>query len=136
MKFLQEEKKERISARLFSDRKRPLISSPYKLFTLLACGALVVLSLLPQTAPPTEYGADKGLHFLGYGGLMLLAAIAWPRASWRWWALALVLGGIGVEIAQSFTPERFASVGDALANSIGVAIGWGVAELVSRRFKK
>lgn len=136
MKFLQKEKKERISARLFSDRKRPLISSPYKLFTFLACVALAVLSLLPQTAPPTDYGADKGLHFLGYSGLMLLAAISWPRPSWRWWALALVLGGIGVEIAQGFTPTRSASLGDAVANSIGVAIGWGVAVLVSRRFKQ
>lgn len=95
-----------------------------------------MLSLLPQTAPPTEYGADKFLHLVGYGGLMLLAALAWPRPSWRWWALALVLGGIAVEIAQGFTPTRSASVGDALANGTGVALGWGVAMLIARRFKK
>ncbi|MFD2261942.1 VanZ family protein [Lacibacterium aquatile] len=88
---------------------------------------------MPQTAPPTEYGADKFLHLLGYGGLMVLAAFAWPRVRWRWCALALILGGVGIELAQGLTPTRYPSMGDVLANGAGVLIGWGLAELVVRR---
>jgi VanZ family protein len=52
-------------------------------------------------------------------------------------ALALLALGVGIEVAQSFTPDREPSAWDVLADVVGMALGWrfrsGESEPVSRR---
>ena len=89
---------------------------------------VVFFSLKPH---PPELGIEQGdkiQHFAAYGGLMLwwvqLAATRPARARTAAWLVAL---GVGLEIAQSFTGYREASVLDACANTAGVLMGWALA---------
>jgi VanZ family protein len=89
---------------------------------------VLVLSVLPNNALPTQGFNDKINHMLAY-----VAMTGWfcglvLRA--RWWrvAVALSLVGIAVEIAQSLMP--FGREGDAvdlIANTLGIGIGWLLA---------
>jgi VanZ family protein len=91
--------------------------------------ALVVyFSLKPH---PPELGIEQGdkiQHFAAYGGMMLwwvqLTASRIGRLRTAAWLIAL---GIGLEIAQSFTGYREASLLDACANTAGVLAGWALA---------
>ncbi len=90
--------------------------------------AVVVASLLPaRDLPPMPFeGVDKIEHLLAYaamatGAIMLFASRATQAAV----AIALVALGIGLEFAQgAMTDSRMADGADALANAMGVAIGW------------
>jgi VanZ family protein len=89
--------------------------------------ALVTLgSLLPaMLLPVVPEGGDKFEHLLGYG---LLAAIAVQvfatRDALLRAALGLVLLGVALELAQGwFTATRAMDPMDALANTLGVALG-------------
>lgn len=66
--------------------------------------------------------ADKVQHALGFLALWLVGSRAWPGRP-----IALALGllslGVGIEVAQSFTPLRQASLGDVLADAFGLAVG-------------
>ena len=98
--------------------------------------ALVVLgSLLPaMLLPVLPAGGDKLQHLLGYG---LLAAIAVQlfatRAALLRAGVGLVLLGIALEIAQgTLTSTRAMDVMDAVANTLGVALGLATALLPMR----
>lgn len=96
--------------------------------------AIWLLSLLPlnQIVVP---GGDKLHHFIAYGSLMLVWALAMPQHSIRqhaWMAGGFMLMGLAVECAQGLTPYRFFEWADALANSLGVMGGWVLATLASR----
>lgn len=123
-------------ARLLRDRADGRLTSPLGLLPIAALLILTLLSLLPQTAPPGDYGADKGLHFIGYGGLMGLAVISWARRSWWGWALMLSLAGIGIEFLQALVPERSASLADAISNITGTLLVWAAAEIIYRRLPR
>lgn len=84
--------------------------------------ALIYFSLVP-TVPSAEAVGDKILHFLAYGGLVALAAAAWPRLR----LLVLFLGasfmGAILEIGQGLLEiGRTASFADQLANMIGAGL--------------
>ncbi len=96
--------------------------------------AIWVLSLLPlnQMVVP---GGDKLHHFIAYGSLMLVWVLATPHHRLRQhvlMAIGFMLMGLAVECAQGLTPYRFFDWADALANALGVMIGWVLATLVSR----
>ncbi len=86
------------------------------------------LSLAPLTTSiPVEQG-DKLGHLLAYGGLMLwFSQLYGEQPMRRTLAIALVALGIGLEIAQSFTPYRTFEIADMIANASGVGIGWLLA---------
>ena len=88
---------------------------------LVALGSLLPAMLLPVVPE----GGDKFEHLLGYG---LLAAIAVQvfatRDALLRAALGLVLLGVALELAQGwFTATRAMDPMDALANTLGVALG-------------
>ena len=93
-----------------------------------------VLSLMPlsHSLPP---GGDKLHHFIAYGSLMLVWVLATPRQT-IWPRGAMVLGfmamGLAIEFAQGLTPYRFFEWADALANALGVMLGWGLGVLMLR----
>ncbi len=108
-----------------------------RIFRLTGAGIIVaiwVLSLLPLNQMMVP-GGDKLHHFIAYGSLMLVWALATPRHSMRQHALmagGFMAMGLAVECAQGLTPYRFFEWADALANALGVMGGWVLAMFASR----
>jgi len=97
---------------------------------LVALGSLLPAMLLPVVPA----GGDKLEHLLGYG---LLAAIAVQvfaaRAMLLRAGLGLVLLGVLLELAQGLlTSTRAMDPMDALANTLGVALGMATALTAAR----
>jgi VanZ family protein len=86
---------------------------------------LVICYLALKPAPAsTDWfpEADKLRHAAAFFVLWALGALAgYPR----WWGLAigLLAFGVGIEVAQSFSPSRQASGLDVLADVAGMAAG-------------
>lgn len=81
-----------------------------------------VLALMPAPEVLVTTLWDKLDHWLAFFTLALLAEHAFPQQPfWRRIALGVAAYGVGIEIAQGFTPDRNADVMDVLADSIGVA---------------
>jgi len=73
---------------------------------------------------------DKLQHFLAYAVLGFTGFLGFPgRKPAIALALGLVLLGAALEVAQSFVPARDMSLGDGIADLLGVAAGIGVASL-------
>ena len=82
--------------------------------------------------PHTHLPIDKVEHFSAYVGLMWWFSQLYTRTSQRvWLAIALVGMGILVEILQGMTGYRDMSAGDAVADTLGILVGWW---LVGTRF--
>lgn len=85
--------------------------------------SLVVLSLMPVEMPPGPDHADKFYHCAAYAVL----AMGWPFRCGRSWLTAFGFAtalGLGLEAAQGVLPTgRFADPWDAVANTLGAAIG-------------
>ncbi|WP_132057930.1 VanZ family protein [Halorussus amylolyticus] len=98
---------------------------------------------VPHTGPLGLFGFDKWLHVLAYGGLAgaLATALAPGRGVGRAVVLAAALAlayGVGIEFAQAVVPTRAFSVGDILANVVGVTVGavcWRTAFAVTQRLE-
>jgi VanZ family protein len=103
-----------------------------RLALALAVIAIMVLALMPTTTVPVTTTWDKLDHALAFFTLALLAEQAFPGWSfWRSLALGLVAYGVGIEIAQWFTPDREASLLDVAADGIGIAIYGVVRQLTA-----
>jgi len=79
-----------------------------------------------------DYGvAEFGANVLLFVPMGLLFTLLLGR--WRWW-LALAIGvcaTLGIEFVQLFLPARFTDARDLLANTLGTAIGIGIAFVVT-----
>jgi VanZ family protein len=103
---------------------------------VIACAAVLYLSLAPTTAIPQVSLSDKIEHTAAYLGLSLLGVWAFPERVRRV-AIGLVLGGIGVEFAQAMMGwGRQGDPLDALANTLGVMVGVGLALLVGLGWRR
>ena len=89
---------------------------------VVALVAITVLALMPSHSVPVGSGWDKLDHWTAFFTLSFLANHAFPRRPFWQIALVLVGYGIGIEIAQSFTPDRDADAMDVVADSIGILI--------------
>lgn len=93
---------------------------------------ILILALAPMAA--NDGGIphmDKVKHAFAFVTLWLLG----ERTGWvKGWPLAVALIAFGafIEIAQYFTGYREASLGDLLADSVGVALGAWISSRVSR----
>ncbi|MCB1824427.1 MAG: VanZ family protein [Candidatus Competibacteraceae bacterium] len=93
---------------------------------------MMVLALMPMTAVPVTTAWDKLDHALAFFTLALLAEQAFPGwPFWRGLTLGLLAYGVGIEIAQGFTPDREASLLDMAADGIGIAIYGAVRQLTA-----
>jgi VanZ family protein len=93
--------------------------------TALVGGAVTaaVLMLGPWPGLEQAFGlSDKAAHAIAFGGLTALSFLAFPRMRRNDLALAAVMLGASVEVAQLFAIQRSASFGDLGADALGVAI--------------
>jgi len=87
--------------------------------------AIVWVSLRsPDGGEPLFIHIDKLQHFGAYMVYALLS-YGFVKSMRSYWLVGVYLFsfGAGIELAQSFTPDRFASVADQIANSLGTAFG-------------
>ncbi len=85
-----------------------------------------VASLLPRDAlPPIAFVIwDKLEHVVAYAALAALGWLAYPaRRNLAAIFLGLVMLGGGLELLQTHVPNREATIGDAIANTLGVGLG-------------
>jgi VanZ family protein len=100
----------------------------------IAIALISVVALLPGAeGRPTLIGWDKLDHVASFIALTLLARAGWPKAA-RWRTAApLFAYGVLIELLQSTDfVGRTASVSDAAANAIGIALGLAVALWLGR----
>ncbi len=96
----------------------------------IAVLAVILFSgLKPEPVPQMFEQQDKLHHLLGFAALMFTLRLAFPRWRLFWAVLASLSAALAIEIAQGLQPHRTASVGDMLANTLGVLLGWGCAQL-------
>ncbi|RZT95258.1 VanZ family protein [Rivibacter subsaxonicus] len=95
----------------------------WRLLFVLAVLVALFFALKPaSTEPePIEY-LDKLEHIAAFAVLMVLGVLAALRPVWAL-ALGLLALGIGIEIAQAFTPDRTPDVRDVVADAIGIVTG-------------
>lgn len=99
---------------------------------ILYTAAIAFVSLRPATSGGIELW-DKAVHAAVYCIFAILGRQV-VAGQGRYLALCLgivVYGGL-MEVAQSFTPDREMSGLDALANTVGVALGWAVSTVALR----
>jgi VanZ family protein len=84
---------------------------------------ILVIALWPSGRGADWFAqADKVRHALAFIALWAIGRRAGLRPSWAL-AVGLIAFGIGIEAAQSFTPDREASAADVLADAFGIAAG-------------
>jgi len=109
----------------------PLSQRHRRVWLLLGWGmvfSVIVLSLIPMDVDLGE-GRDKVAHFVAYGSLsfwfgMLVAG----RARQLGIAITLAAMGVAIEFLQGMTDYRSFEVADMVANAVGAALGWGLAQ--------
>lgn len=89
---------------------------------------VAVLSLLPTAfLPPQVFSLwDKAQHALAFTALAALGLLAYPRQPGRL-AIALLLFGGAIELAQAATGWRYGEWADWLADAVGLAAGSALA---------
>ena len=95
----------------------------YALMLLGAMAGALYFALLPSHGGDNWFPqADKLLHAATFAFLWLLGMRA--RIKPLGLAALLLTFGVGIEVAQSFTPDREASLVDLVADVAGIALGW------------
>lgn len=86
---------------------------------------LLAGGLRPEPLPFTHPPWDKWFHFLGFFSVTLCLSAAAPKRFWWLVVPSLVVLGAFVEFYQLwFLSARTFSLGDLVANSAGVTVGW------------
>ena len=102
-----------------------------RIWLLLGWGmvaAVVVLSLIPLDMD-LAHNEDKLAHFAAYGGLSFWFGILIEgRGRELRIAVAFAVMGVALEFLQGLTDYRTFEIADMIANAIGAALGWGLAQ--------
>jgi VanZ family protein len=103
---------------------------------ILVFTGIAILSLLPPKSIEKIGEHDKINHFIAYAVLSLNVGLVVKKLKTYLLCLPLLIGyGILLEYCQGFVPGRQPSLLDALANSIGVSIGFILYLLLSLKKK-
>jgi VanZ family protein len=104
---------------------------------LVLVGAVFVVALLPSAGPPGLWGIDKIVHFAVFLGLAAVPAAVLPEIrSVLGTQVFLLVVGLGIEATQAFIPGRVGSLGDFLADGLGIAAGMALGRHVWRRWRR
>ncbi len=95
---------------------------------------VVYASLTPRLELPYDFKyADKLYHVSGYLWLSVLPAFAFRRPGTALGGtLAMIPLGVCLEFAQRYVPGRSFSLGDMVANCMGVVLGMWLARHMER----
>lgn len=100
---------------------------------VLGAFTVAVLALGPFQGAERLFGLnDKAAHAIAFGGLLAVSFLAFPRMRRNDLAIAALVLGAGVEVAQLFG-GRSASVLDWLADAAGVATIYGASMIETVR---
>lgn len=90
--------------------------------------SVAVLSLIPVDVDLGE-NRDKFVHFAAYGSMAFWFAMLFGgRYRQLGIAIAFAAMGVAIEFLQGLTDYRSFEVADMVANAIGAALGWGLAQ--------
>jgi len=92
---------------------------------------VAVLSLLPQDVMPKVELSDKVGHFIAYAAIAAAGLLGWRTAAAPVAIASILLGG-ALEIAQMFVPGRSAELLDFVVDAGGVAAGMLLAGFLLR----
>jgi VanZ family protein len=110
----------------------PLSQQHRRIWLLLGWGmvfSVIVLSLIPMEDVDLGEGRDKVAHLVAYGSLTFWFGMLFAgRARQLGIAIALAAMGVAIEFLQGLTDYRTFEVADMVANAIGAALGWGLAQ--------
>jgi VanZ family protein len=76
---------------------------------------------------------DKAQHAIAFGTLAILACLAYPRISKYRLGVLLCLQGMAIELLQYWSGYRYGDWQDAVADTVGVLLGLGLAKLIFKR---
>ncbi|MNY62530.1 VanZ like family protein [compost metagenome] len=76
-----------------------------------------------EPVPQVFENQDKLHHWAGFACLTVSAFFAFPGTRLIWLLLWPLLGSMLIELEQSLMPLRTASLGDMVANAVGVLCG-------------
>ena len=92
--------------------------------------AVTALAIWPDSEPVVTTGWDKANHVVAFFVLMALLDSGWPKLALWGDKFRILLGyGLLLECMQGFTPERFFSLLDLLADVIGILLFIAVRKL-------
>ena len=99
--------------------------------TIIVFFGITILSLLPPKSGMEIQSNDKINHFIAYATFAFCGLSAYRGSKIGRFLLFFVGYGLFLEWMQGFVPGREQSLLDALANTIGVGIGWTIFRLLS-----
>lgn len=95
-----------------------------------AAAFALFMALIPGQADPMRFMNDKLTHALTFIVLCAMADRAFPAVALAWKFSALFVFGVFIEICQKMTGYRKFSVGDIIANTLGITTYWVITLLV------
>ncbi len=109
----------------------------YFILWLALISIICIGSLSPSLAPPGKLHMDKVFH-LGANFLLALYPLYLCRTKLAYYCATIfvIMFGVLIEIIQQNVPGREASLGDVLANSVGVLIALILVLIVKKKFLK
>ena len=99
--------------------------------TILVFVGITILSLLPPKSGIEIQSNDKINHFIAYATFAFCGLSAYRGSKIGRFLLFFVGYGLFLEWMQGFVPGREQSLLDALANTLGVGIGWTIFRVLS-----
>ena len=99
---------------------------------LAVLAVILFTGLRPEPVPQVFDQQDKLHHLLGFAALMFTLRLAFPQWRVLWASTASLAAAVLIELAQGLLPNRIASLGDMLANTLGVLLGWGCSYLAQQ----
>ncbi len=104
------------------------------MIVIMAVLVVFAAALVPQFAPPGDFGFDKFVHVATFAALAGMVSLVLPRPpALRLGLAALIVLGAAIEIAQCWVPGRTGSVADWAGDVVGVALG---AAIATRRLRR
>ena len=101
-----------------------------RVLPFIAVLAVILFSgLNPEPVPQMFDQQDKLHHLLGFAALMFTLRLGFPKGRFVWLLLTSLAAALLIELVQSALPNRTASMGDMLANTLGVFVGWAAWQL-------
>ena len=102
----------------------------FKLAFIVCIIAIEYLATTTLSIPVVEQSWDKANHFVAFFTLYVLLHYGYSNLNIKTKILYLLLFAIQIEIVQYFIPNRYFSLLDVVADSIGIIIGIGVVYFI------